>query len=130
MHTSEACGNISGAAAIVPGMLLVQPKHHCHGNICIAAKALYPGVAQLVARVVWDFIRRNPSYFSTTAETLDTLRKARFFFSRKIPSKVVHTTCLLLQNKISYSISGCGAAGSAGGLGIHAEPLKKLNNRV
>jgi len=83
----------------------------------IMAKTEYPGLAQLVARVVWDFIRRSPLDFPTTAETLDTLRKTRFSCSRKIPAKAVHTTCLLLQNKISYSISGCGAVGSAGGLG-------------
>ena len=65
-----------------------------------------PGVAQLVARVVWDFIRRNPLYFSATAETLGALRKTRFPRSRKIPAKVVHTTCLLLQNKISYLFPG------------------------
>ena len=57
-----------------------------------------PGVAQLVARVVWDFIRPNPADFSRSAETLDTLRKSRFSCSRKIPAKVIHTTCLLLQN--------------------------------
>ena len=34
-----------------------------------------PGVAQLVAWVVWDFIRLNPAGFSRNAETLDTLRK-------------------------------------------------------
>ena len=90
----------------------------------------YPGVAQLVARVLWDFISAYPLDFLAIAETLDTLRKSRFSCSRKMTAKVVHTTCLLLQNKISYSISGCGAVGSAGGLGIHADALKKLNNRV
>ena len=65
-----------------------------------------PGVAQLVARLLWDFTNAYPLDFSATAETLDTLRKSRFSCSRKIPSKVVHTTCLLLQNKISYLFPG------------------------
>ena len=65
-----------------------------------------PGVAQLVARQLWDFISAYPLCFFQSAETLGTLRKPRFSCSRKIPSKVVHTTCLLLQNKISYSFPG------------------------
>jgi len=63
-------------------------------------------VAQLVARVVWDFIRRYPLDFSATAETLGSLRKTRFSYSYKISAKVVHTTYLLLQNKISYLFPG------------------------
>ena len=63
-------------------------------------------MAQLVARVVWDFIRRYPLVFSATTETLDTLRKTRFSCFRKIPAKVVHTTGLLLQHKISYLFPG------------------------
>ena len=79
----------------------------------------------MVVGPVWDFISAYPLDFSATTETLDTLRKSHFSCSRKIPSKVVYTTGLLLQDKISYSISGCGAAGSAGGLGLH----KRLSAR-
>ena len=63
-------------------------------------------MAQLVGRDIWDFISAYPLCFSQSAETLDTLRKARFSYSRKIPAKVVHTTCLLLQNRISYLSPG------------------------
>ena len=66
----------------------------------------FPGVVQLIERAVWDFISAYPLCFSQSAETLGTLRKARFSCSRKIPAKVVHTTGLLLQNKISYSSPG------------------------
>ena len=54
--------------------------------------------------------------FSNPATPLHS-KRTRLSPLNKIPAKVVHTTCLLLQNKISYSISGCGAVGSAGGLG-------------
>ena len=66
----------------------------------------HPGIAQLVARLLWDFISLYPLDFLLTAEPLGTLRKTRFSDSRKIPAKVVYTTCLLLQNKISYSFPG------------------------
>ena len=72
----------------------------------IIAKTEYPGVAELVPRHIWDFISIYPLRFFQPAETLDTLRKTRFSRSRKIPSKVVHTTYLLLQNKISYLFPG------------------------
>ena len=60
----------------------------------------------LLLRRLWDFVSPYPLDFSATAETLGTLRKSRFSDSQKIPSKVVHTTCLLLQNKISYLFPG------------------------
>ena len=43
--------------------------------------------------------------FSNPATPLHS-KRTRFSPLSKIPSKVVHTTCLLLQNKISYSFPG------------------------
>ena len=67
--------------------------------------------------------------FSNPATPLHS-KRTRLSPLNKIPAKVVHTTCLLLQNKISYSISGCGAVGSAGGLGHECRKFVVFVNDV